>query len=478
MPYGMAPLADSEYAHAASDGCAAGAAMPDDAVVVPRKQPRCEVAKWETFLNGDSLKQQRDRRAISTSTGSSRTCISTMLRRGQFFRVVRSRTPSGQPIDEIATRATVRRSRRRALLVPAAAVRIDDRRQDAHRLPAQRRASMRTLARALPRARMGSGRRSAELRRRRSRPTRSSRFARCRRARRYQYLLDDAQYFVIDVHPRPVCRGQVAVDVIEDHSSSPSSIPTHDLVGHRLRSTSSKRRSWLKLPAENKSQPRARRNLAQVPPQLARLRPLPHASSTASTIRASSVLRSTICGTATAPTTTRCSRCSGTSTTRPSCKGYRRRDPEDGLGHRLPDLRADLLRPGRRLQRLRQRHPPALDAAVHGYLRMQSENLFLSFLPADDREPTRDSWYVGAGRADQGVSREPPVQSRHRDAGGLRHGGPEDRAHRADSREDDAGRARCARPAQPLQVTAVRAPRRCVRRTSAAPTPRCAGLPP
>ena len=30
------------------------------------------------------------------------------------------------------------------------------------------------------------------------------------------------------------------------------------------------------------------------------------------------------------------------------------------------------------------------------HLRMQSENLFLSFLPADQREPLRASWYVDA----------------------------------------------------------------------------------
>src|SRR4029453_2896411 len=34
---------------------------------------------------------------------------------------------------------------------------------------------------------------------------------------RYQYMLDDAQYFVMTFIRGPVCRGQVAVDVIEDH---------------------------------------------------------------------------------------------------------------------------------------------------------------------------------------------------------------------------------------------------------------------
>ena len=45
---------------------------------------------------------------------------------------------------------------------------------------------------------------------------------------RYQFLLDDAQYFVMTFIRGPVCRGQVAVDVIEDHFFVAFLDPDHD----------------------------------------------------------------------------------------------------------------------------------------------------------------------------------------------------------------------------------------------------------
>ncbi len=46
---------------------------------------------------------------------------------------------------------------------------------------------------------------------------------------RYQYMLDDAQYFVMTFIRGPVCRGQVAVDVIEDQFFVAFLDPNHDL---------------------------------------------------------------------------------------------------------------------------------------------------------------------------------------------------------------------------------------------------------
>ena len=47
-------------------------------------------------------------------------------------------------------------------------------------------------------------------------------------------------------------------------------------------------------------------------------------------------------------------------------QGSGRRAAEDGVGHRLPAVRAHLLPAGRRLRRLRQRRPPAEQPPVHG----------------------------------------------------------------------------------------------------------------
>ena len=67
---------------------------------------------------------------------------------------------------------------------------------------------------------------------------------------RYQYMLDDAQYFVMTFIRGPVCRGQVAVDVIEDHFFVTFLDPDRDLSvidpGFL-----SKTKSLLALPAEH-----------------------------------------------------------------------------------------------------------------------------------------------------------------------------------------------------------------------------------
>ena len=70
---------------------------------------------------------------------------------------------------------------------------------------------------------------AAELRRRRGVRTRSSASTQIPARARYQYMLDDAQYFVMTFIRGPVCRGQVAVDVIEDHFFVAFLDPDHDL---------------------------------------------------------------------------------------------------------------------------------------------------------------------------------------------------------------------------------------------------------
>ena len=53
--------------------------------------------------------------------------------------------------------------------------------------------------------------------RRRSHPIRSSLFASCRSVARYRFMLDEAQFTMMGFIKGPVCRGQLALDVITDH---------------------------------------------------------------------------------------------------------------------------------------------------------------------------------------------------------------------------------------------------------------------
>ena len=80
---------------------------------------------------------------------------------------------------------------------------------------------------------------------------------------RYQYLLDDAQYFVMTFIRGPVCRGQVAVDVIEDHFFVAFLDPDHDL--SVIDPTFLEKAKGLLQPARRASEPpRARRVLDPV----------------------------------------------------------------------------------------------------------------------------------------------------------------------------------------------------------------------
>ena len=62
-----------------------------------------EVATWEAFLNGDSLKAQLVGRYIYEHLFLAHLYFSDLDER-RFFRMVRSKTPPGQPVDVIATR--------------------------------------------------------------------------------------------------------------------------------------------------------------------------------------------------------------------------------------------------------------------------------------------------------------------------------------------------------------------------------------
>jgi hypothetical protein len=143
-----------------------------------------------------------------------------------FFKVVRSRTAPGQPIDEIATV--------RPYDDPGAAeywYRLQPIRESivhkthiVYSLGPKRLARLRALFLAgdwqptffpswAPEQASNPFIAFAEI------PSRA----------RYQYMLDDAQYFVMTFIRGPVCRGQVAVDVIEDRFFVSFLDPDHDL---------------------------------------------------------------------------------------------------------------------------------------------------------------------------------------------------------------------------------------------------------
>ncbi len=223
MPYGAAPLSDAELGVLAA-WLAQGASTT---APVPPLPPRAvaQVRQWEAFLNGASLKERVTARYLYEHWFLAHLYFED-LARGPFFRVVRSRTAPGTPIDEIATRRPYDdpgpapfwyRLRpldetivsKTHIVYPLSAAKL-------------RRLTALFLAADWQPTRFPSWA-----------PDEASNpfiaFDQIPARSRYQYMLDDAQYFVMTFIRGPVCRGGVAVDVIEDHFFVSFLDPDHDL---------------------------------------------------------------------------------------------------------------------------------------------------------------------------------------------------------------------------------------------------------
>ncbi len=222
MPYGMAPLADDEI-RALASWATQGAPMPAQAASVPADAQQ-EVQRWEAFLNGDSLKQRVVARYLYEHWFVAHLYFEG-LPAGPFFQVVRSRTPSGQPIDEIATRRPYDDPGAPSYyrLRPVEATIVDK----THILYSLSPARMAHLTKLFLADDWQPTQFPSYAHEVASNPFVA--FAEMPARARYQYLLDDAHYFVDTFIRGPVCRGQVAVDVIEDQFWVSFLDPDHDL---------------------------------------------------------------------------------------------------------------------------------------------------------------------------------------------------------------------------------------------------------
>jgi hypothetical protein len=222
MPYGTAPLTDAEVRTLAA--WVTQGAPPPQPVALPAAATR-QIVDWEAFLNGESLKERITARYLYEHWYVAHLYF-TDLATGPFFRVVRSRTPPGEPIDEIASRRPYDAPRVERFwyrLRP-----IDETiLHKTHIIYPLSEAKMRRL-RALF---LDSGWEPTRLPSYDVHPSSNPfiTFDQIPARSRYQYMLDDAQYFVMTFIRGPVCRGQVAVDVIEDRFFVSFLDPDHDL---------------------------------------------------------------------------------------------------------------------------------------------------------------------------------------------------------------------------------------------------------
>lgn len=191
--------------------------LEEGAKIEPRpplsKKALSKISKWESFFNGHSLKQQLVSRYIYEHL-----FIGHIHFEGQpddeFYQLVRSKTASGQSINEIATVRPyddpgVNRFYYRLRPVVSTIVDkthfvyefSDKKMQRFHELFFQPDYSINVLPGYQTEQASNPFKTFIDI------PPRS----------RYKFLLDDAQYFVSGFIKGPVCRGKIALNVIRDH---------------------------------------------------------------------------------------------------------------------------------------------------------------------------------------------------------------------------------------------------------------------
>ncbi|MBL8417582.1 MAG: fatty acid cis/trans isomerase [Dechloromonas sp.] len=208
MPFGMPPLAKGEQQTLArwlesGSPYTPGDPVPDAALA--------QVADWERFLNGDSLREQLVARYIFEHWYIGHFHVEAAP--GRYFQLVRSRTPPGQPIDVVATRRPyddpgvprvyyrLRYSEATQVAKTFMPMQLDAARMERIR---QWFFVPNYVVDVLPGYEIAKA---------------SNPFATFRALpvdARYRFMLDDAQFIMMGFMKGPVCRGQVALNVIND----------------------------------------------------------------------------------------------------------------------------------------------------------------------------------------------------------------------------------------------------------------------
>ncbi len=222
MPYGFPPLDDAQF-KVIEDWLSDGAPGP-----LPPEPPPVEtvnaIFKWEKFFNLDDLRSQLVSRYLYEHLFLAHVHFSPQTR--DFYRLVRSRTHAPAPVDEIVTVRPY--DDPKILRVYYRFVRVVETIVQKTHVPFE--LSDRKLARfrqlffeplwtttALPTWEPDVA----------GNPFIA--FAAIPARARYQFMLDDAHYVVRAFIHGPVCRGQVALNVIDDHFWIMFTAPDADL---------------------------------------------------------------------------------------------------------------------------------------------------------------------------------------------------------------------------------------------------------
>ncbi|WP_213880079.1 fatty acid cis/trans isomerase [Pseudomonas sp. dw_358] len=221
MPLAVTGLTDNEYA--ILQRWFKADSPVDSQNLQPSAVEAAQIAGWEALFNRPGASEALAARWLFEHLFLAHIYF-TGGEPGHFFQWVRSRTPSGQPVDIIATRRPDDDPGTQLYyrLIPVQGVIV-------HKTHITYPASPQKLARikqlfysgnwhtdSLPG--YGPGHRANPF----------ETFEAIPAAARYQFMLDNAEYFVRTFIRGPVCRGQIATDVIRDHFWALFQDPSHD----------------------------------------------------------------------------------------------------------------------------------------------------------------------------------------------------------------------------------------------------------
>ena len=208
MPYAMPNISRQEYktlVHWIAQGAPIGGDLP------PSVKAKKQIEKWERFLNGNSKKEKLVSRYIYEHVFHSHLHFESTADR-EFYRLVRSTTPPGESVKVIATRRPYdgaigdifyRVVRHQGTVVA--------KQHMVYELSPNRMKRFRELFFDVDYEVSELPSYAAEVS---ANPIKA--FAAIPVKSRYKFLLDDARFYIEGFIKGPVCRGQVALNVIED----------------------------------------------------------------------------------------------------------------------------------------------------------------------------------------------------------------------------------------------------------------------
>ena len=245
MPYALPGLTDKEH-KTIVDWLIQGAVV----TVRPKMSDQAKqvIDPWEEFFNGSSLKQQLVSRYIYEHLFIAHIHFDSFPDR-EFYRLVRSETPPGEPVVEINTDRPYddpgiekfyyrfRKIETTIVVKNHTVYRMNRQKMDRYRqLFLQNDYEVNKLPSYDPETASNPFKTFADL------PAGSL----------YRFLLDDAQFFYMGFIKGPVCRGQVALNVINDHFFVAFFDPKKDTISNDTTFLANVS-DFLDLPAERES---------------------------------------------------------------------------------------------------------------------------------------------------------------------------------------------------------------------------------